>query len=138
MQRSKFIMFLVLDLIILIAVFLIFIYFGILHLLLLFIGAVILISGIYDISTGVFSELFRQFLNLPSNQSSGRNFFNIIPLLLALIITWHGIHQLLEHGFINRSQLNLMQENYFLIALLASSLLILVLAVIVYRGRGRK
>ncbi|GEM_PF-1627100 len=131
MKSSHFILLLILDVVFLIVVFLLFTYYGMTHLLLFIIGLLILVTGLYDFKTGIFSELLRQLFNLPGKQKKG-GIYNVIPLLMSLVVIIYSIPQLLEHGLINRDQESLMSGNYFFqfaIWLVVLSLFLLIAAI---------
>lgn len=137
MQQPRLIVLLILDLIILVAVLLIFTYFGIAHLLLLLIGALIILTGFFDINTGIFSEVFQQYFNLPGNYSKGK-ILNLLPLLLSLIVIWYSIFQLMDHGLVNDAQKAIMQDNYsgeFIVAVMGVSAVIILIAAGAYRKK---
>jgi len=131
MKSSHFILLLILDVVFLIVVFLLFTYYGMTHLLLFIIGLLILVTGLYDFKTGIFSELLRQLFNSPGKQKKG-GIYNVIPLLMSLVVIIYSIPQLFEHGLINRGQESLMSGNYFFqfaIWLVVLSLFLLIAAI---------
>lgn len=114
MKRFYFILFLVLDFTLLVVIFLLFTYLGMCHLLLLFLGLLCLVMGIYDIRTGTLSMIIREFFKLPSPPPKKNGFSNMIPLILAVIVIWYSLPQVLEFGLINTNQSLIIRGNYFI------------------------
>lgn len=140
MKRTNFILFLLLDFSSLAAVFLIFTYYGMCHILLLFLGLLFFFLGIYDLRTGVLSLLIRQLFGL-SRKEKQSGILNLIPVMLSVIVVLYSLPLLLQHGLINTSQESLMQGNIFIqftIMLIGATLFVLIAAAGSYFWGGRK
>ncbi len=111
-KRVSFILFLILDFAILVALFLFSAYYGVCHLFLLIIGLILLLMCAYDLKTGIPSEILQHLFGLPLKKRKN-SVINLIPFILALVVTWYSFSQVLEHGLINTGQGILMQHNYF-------------------------
>lgn len=141
MNRFKFIIFVVLDLFSLVAVFLLFVYLGMGHTLLLCIGLLFLILGLYDLRTGRLSVLIHKLLYQQTYTPISAwplrgGILNIIPLLMAGGIVYYSFPLVIAHGFVNRDW-NLTDGNYFLqftLWLVGLSLFIIIEAVGLYPG----
>ncbi len=140
MKYGSFLLFLVLDFLAVIAIFLLFTYLGMSNLILMVFALIILVLGYYDIASGKLSYLLVLMFDLPDTPGK-RKLINYIPLLLAVAIIAYSIPALLEHGLVDSQQRRMMQGEtivtfalYLLVVLVAVTLC----AFLFYLWLGRK
>ena len=108
MNYKKAIIFIVLDLVTLLAAILLFAYFGLSHLFMLFLGGLFLVLALYDLRSGELSALFSAFLGFPEGDEFKR--FQWAPILLSTLLLAVSLPALLEHGLVNSGQRWAMQQ----------------------------
>ncbi len=141
MKTRNIAIFVALDLATLLAVLLVLSYYGMSHLMILLLGAVLLILALYDLSSGLLSAFFSDFFRLETPADLGR--FKIMPVMLAAFLLVISAPVVFEHGLVNEGQRWAMQhEGQFLrIALPAAIGGLVVIAIAlgtIYAGRKRK
>ena len=116
MGRLKFIALVALDMLSLVAVFLLFVYLGMGYAILLCVGLLFLILGLYDLGTGRLSGLihilfYKRKPALTQLRRGGG--WNIIPLLMAGGIVCYSLPSVIAHGFVDPDWIPITGE-YFL------------------------
>lgn len=139
MLSGKFLFMLVIDLSVFLILLLVTAYFGVLHILLLILGIILFFLSVYDYRYGGISALLTAVFNIPA--SSGNQAVNRVPVVLSLGLIIYGFILLLNHGLVNTGQRLGMQGGQFgQFAFWAAvgTLLVILVAVWLYRGVGRK
>ncbi len=109
MATRKLILFVVFDLLILLALLLLLVYHGMSHLLLLVMGLLFLLMSLYDSRTGQLSAVLALMFNIHGNPGRGGR-LNWLPMVLSLILIGYGFYMLMMHGAVNVGQRWTMQE----------------------------
>ncbi len=104
-------LFITLDLAFLLALLLFLSYYGLSHLLILFMGLLFLVLTLYDLRSGALSELFSNFLNLSGPDELGP--IRWLPVILSALLLFLSLPVLLEHGLVNSAQCWAMQHGQF-------------------------
>jgi hypothetical protein len=110
MATRKLILFVVFDLLILLALLLVLVYYGMSHLLLLALGVLFLLMSLYDNRTGQLSAGLALMFNIHGNPDHGGR-LNWLPMVLSLILIGYGFYMLMTHGAVNVGQRWTMQED---------------------------
>lgn len=100
------------DLVILLIVLLTLSYYGMSHLFLLVMGLILLLVSLYDLHTGIFSEVFSGFFGLSDPNELSR--VKWIPVILSTLLLFLSVPVFIEHGFINSAQRWAMQDGQFI------------------------
>jgi hypothetical protein len=100
--------FVALDLATLLFVLLILSYYGMSHLMILLLGAVLLMLALYDLQSGLLSAFFADFLGLENPANLGR--FKLLPVILAALLLLMSTPVVFEHGWVNETQRWAMQQ----------------------------
>ncbi len=129
MNYRKVALFIALDLAFLLALILIFAYYGISHLVLLAMGLCFLLISIYDLRSGAFSALFSDFLGFPETGELTK--YQWLPILLSTLLLAVSLPVLLEHGLVNIDQRWAMQQEGQFIRLAAPAVAGGVLVIII-------
>ncbi|MBW6464784.1 MAG: hypothetical protein K0B84_11475 [Firmicutes bacterium] len=103
--------FITFDLVFLLALLLFLSYYGMSHLVIMLMGIVFLVLTLYDLRTGILTNLFSEFLNLPGPEELGS--LRWLPVILSTILLYLSVPVLLEHGLINSAQRWAMQHGHF-------------------------
>jgi len=134
-------LFLFLDFIIFSGVLLLFTYYGTMHLFLALLGMGALVLGIYDISTGALSHIFSCLLGIPGLSNVQKRMVNFLPLIIAAGLLIFSVPQFWRHGFVNRQQMEIMQQfnlSTIVLGLFVACMLLAVLATTFYLKEARK
>jgi len=100
------------DLAILLIILLVLSYYGMSHLFLLVMGLILLLVSLYDLHTGIFSEVFSDFFSLSDPHELSR--VKWIPVILSTVLLFLSVPVFIEHGFINSAQRWAMQDGQFI------------------------
>jgi hypothetical protein len=100
-----------LDLVFLLLVLLFMSFYGISHLFLLGLGAILFLASLLDCRTGRFSQMTELLFGLKSSAEQGR--FNWLPVFLSAVLLVYQGYLFLEYGPVNTMQRMAMQEGYF-------------------------
>lgn len=112
MGVRKFILLTVADLVILLLLLLLLAYYGLSHIFIIVLGAILLFLSAYDNRHGRLSAVLGLFLALPDPPE--KTWLNWLPVALSLALVLYGLPQLLAHGPIDWVQRRAMQEGLFL------------------------
>jgi len=128
------------DLAMLLIVLLLLSYYGMSHLFLLAMGLILLMISLYDLRTGIFSELFSDFFGLSDPDEQSR--VKWIPVILSTILLFLSVPVFIEHGFINSAQRWAMQDGHFIrlaIPALTGGIVVIAVAVwTIFIGSNKK
>lgn len=141
LSYKRLVVILFLDFVIFALLILLFTYFGMSHVIFTLVGLLILLLGVYDISTGQLSKMVALLLGLPIFSGVSSKILNYLPVLISLGLLVYSLPQFWYHGLINDSQQRVMQQAHLssmALGLLAACLLITLLASIIYFRDTRK
>ena len=140
MTPKKVALFIVFDLFFLLVLLLFLSYYGMSHLIILFMGLLFLVLTIYDLKTQFFSELFSAFLGLTGPRELGN--MKWLPVVLSALLLYLSLPVLLEHGLVNTAQRWAMQHGQFVrvaIPAVAGGIIVMVIAVwTLFKGNRKK
>ncbi|HOB87326.1 MAG TPA: hypothetical protein PKO38_06535 [Bacillota bacterium] len=111
MSTKKLILFLALDLAVLALLLLASAYYGMVHLLLLFLGLLLVILGALDYYNGIVSRMLAVLFKLPGSEK--RSLLDLLPVLLSLLVVIYSSLLLFQHGPVNQVQRQVMQGGLF-------------------------
>lgn len=111
MKSRQFILFMILDLVILMNLLLLSTYYGMSHIFLLALGVIFLLLSVYDRRTGRLSVALMILFDLPSPPE--KEWINWLPVFFSLALVLYCLPLLLEHGFVDWPQRWAMQGGLF-------------------------